>query len=279
MLVAGAVTALFALFATIAPLPIFGTLEFDAPARKAPARPPAASRTLAPTPAGLADAREFSATRAGLVSFAAIDSRGHLRGHHADRLYPAASTVKAMVLAAELRRLAAAGGPIDRTTRSLLSSMVRYSDNEATDAIYARVGDVALLDIARRAGMSGFRAAGHWGNAQIAAADAARLFGALDRVLPRRHRRFGQRLLGSIVASQSWGIPVAAGNEWAARFKGGWLPGRALVHQAAELRERGGPRVIALAVLTDEQPSFGYGVATVRGIADRLLRDASWVGR
>jgi hypothetical protein len=77
--------------------------------------------------------------------------------------------------------------------------------------------------------------------------------------------------LASVVATQSWGIPVAAGAGWGARLKGGWLPDKALVHQAAELRERGGPRQLSIAVLTDQQPSHGYGVETVEGVAARLL--------
>ncbi|MDP9189503.1 MAG: hypothetical protein M3O25_09670, partial [Actinomycetota bacterium] len=78
-------------------------------------------------------------------------------------------------------------------------------------------------------------------------------------------------LLGSIVESQRWGIPAAAGDRWAVRFKGGWLPDHALVHQAAELRERKGDRELSIAILTDVQPSFEYGIDTVRGVAERLL--------
>jgi hypothetical protein len=45
------------------------------------------------------------------------------------------------------------------------------------------------------------------------------------------------------------------------------------VHQAAELRERGGPRELSLAILTDEQPSHDYGVETLEGVAARLLEE------
>jgi hypothetical protein len=90
-------------------------------------------------------------------------------------------------------------------------------------------------------------------------------------MFPRRFRDRGKSLLGSVTPDQGWGIPAVAGSRWGVRFKGGWLPEQALVHQAAELRERGGPREVAIAVLTDAQPSFGYGVETVRGVAERLL--------
>jgi hypothetical protein len=216
-------------------------------------------------------ASDFANGRSGLVSFALIDSEGRLRGRDIDRQYSSASVVKAMVLAAELRRLAAEGADVDGTTASLLKAMITYSDNEAADAMYYRVGDAGLHEVAKRAGMTGFTIAGYWGNAQITAADMARFFGDLDRMLPQRHREFGQSLLGSVIESQSWGMPAAAGERWAARFKGGWLPDHALVHQAAELREVGGPREIAVAILTDEQPSHAYGIETVEGVAARLL--------
>jgi hypothetical protein len=255
-------------------IPIFAPLDFAAPSREEPL--PLTAARLDPVPAGSAldAASEFAAGRSGLVSFATIDSRGRLRGRDINRLYSGASVVKAMVLAAELRRLVEADEPVDPATGSLLSAMIRFSDNDAADAIYARVGDAGLLAVAERARMTGFEIAGHWGNAQITAADMARLFAELDRVLPRRHREFGQELLGSVTAAQSWGIPEAAGNRWAVRFKGGWLPDKALVHQAGELREHGGMREISIAVLTDEQPSHGYGVETVRGVAERLLDES-----
>ena len=66
------------------------------------------------------------------------------------------------------------------------------------------------------------------------------------------------------------------------RFKGGWRPGDSgqLDHQAAELR-RDGER-LAVAVLSDAQPSHEYATETMRGIADRLVGRMSsepWDGR
>ena len=224
-----------------------------------------------PTAAALRDAWRYANQRGGLVSIAVVDSEGELRGRAEGRRYAAASVVKAMLLAAEVRRLKQAGAGIDSTSDSLLRAMVTYSDNDAADAIYQRVGDAGLFKVAQRAGMKRFTVAGHWGNAQIAAADMARLFGDLDHVLARRHRKYAKGLLGSITESQRWGISAAAGDRWAVRFKGGWLPDRALAHQAAELRERDGNRDLSMAILTDEQPSHGYATETMRGVATRLL--------
>ena len=233
----------------------------------APAERPATTKI--PSAAALQRAAEFARSREGVVSFAVVNSEGKLRGRTLGRLYPAASVVKAMLLAAETRRLA--GQPIDGETDSLLRAMITSSDNDAADAIYARFGDAGLTAVAQRAGMSRYTVAGHWGNSQIAAGDMARFFADLDGAFLGRHRAYAKGLLGSIVAEQTWGIPEAAGNRWAVRFKGGWLPDKALVNQAAELQERNGVRELSIAVLTDAQPSHEYGVATVRGIAQRLL--------
>jgi len=242
------------------------------------ARPlPAASRAhphaKVPTTAALRQAWSYALSREGEVSFAVVDTEGRLRGRDEDRLYSAASTVKAMLLAAELARLEREGLALDPSTASLLDAMITSSDNAAADTIYGRVGDAGMFAVAEQAGMQGFTEAGHWGNAQVSAADLARLFAHLDELMAGPEREYALGLLGSIAPEQSWGIPDAAGQRWAVRFKGGWLPDNALVHQAAELREREGRRELSLAVLTDVQPSHDYGVETVRGIAQRLLAE------
>jgi hypothetical protein len=54
-------------------------------------------------------------------------------------------------------------------------------------------------------------------------------------------------------------------------FKGGWRATGLgeLVHQAAWLRD--GDRRLAIAVLTDAQPTRPYAIHTVHGVAARLL--------
>jgi Beta-lactamase enzyme family len=226
---------------------------------------------IVPAPGTLNDAWRFAQARGGEVSIAVVDTRGRLRGEDENRLYSSASVVKSMLLAAELRRLQREGLPLDTQTESLLRAMITYSDNDAADTIYYRVGDTGLFEVARLAGMNRFAVAGHWGNAQITAADMSRMFSDLERVYGGPHREFGLGLLGSIVPEQSWGIPAAAGRNWAVRFKGGWVITERgqLAHQAAELRD--GRKQIAIAVLTDYQPSMSYATETVRGVAERLL--------
>ena len=224
-----------------------------------------------PSAADADRARRYIDSRAGSVSFAVIGPGGRMRSAGGETTFGSASAVKALLLAAELRRLDAEGAPLDRATRDALRAMITYSDNDAADTTYYRVGDSGLADVAARAGMESFSVADYWSNAQITAEDMARFFWRLDAVFDGAHPEFAKGLLGSVVEEQRWGIPAAAGDHWSVRFKGGWRSTALgeLAHQAAELR-RDGER-ISIAVLTDAQPSQAYGQETIRGIADRLL--------
>jgi beta-lactamase class A len=246
----------------------------------AAARPPgqvhvkgatASSRPRVPTASAMRTAWRFARRRGGQVSLAVVDTQGRLRGRDGGRSYVSASVVKAMLLVAELRRLRRERLPLDSATEELLGAMITRSDNDAADAIYLRVGDPGLFALARSARMRRFMIAGYWANAQVTAADLARFFSRLRKLLPRRHRRMGLGLLASVVSEQRWGLPRAARGSWRVYLKGGWRATARgeLVHQAAWLKD--GDSDLAIAILTDAQPSRLHGIHTVRGIANRLL--------
>jgi beta-lactamase class A len=237
--------------------------------KRAKPRPPPA----VPGPSAMRRAWKYARRRGGMVSFAVVDTKGRMLTREGGRLYASASVVKAMLLVAELRRLVEYGLPLDPGTEDLLEAMIAWSDNDAADSIYARVGDPGLLAVAEAANMRRFTVAGYWGNAQVTAADLAHFFSRVRRLLPRQHRRTGLRLLASVVPGQRWGLPrAAARGSWRVYFKGGWRATESgeLVHQAGWLKD--GNRELTIAVLTDAQPSRLYAIHTVRGIADRLVR-------
>jgi hypothetical protein len=149
---------------------------------------------------------------------------------------------------------------------------VRRSDNDAASAIHARVGLGALSALARRVGMRQFIPHPVWGGSTITAADQARLFLRIDRLVPRRHRAYAMRLLRGVIPEQRWGIAAAVPSGWEIAFKGGWGPGvtRQVDHQAALLTNAG--LRVSVAVLTGDNPNDGYGQATIQGVAARLLR-------
>jgi hypothetical protein len=195
-----------------------------------------------------------------------------VHGRNEHELFQSASLVKALILAAELQRLADAGERLDPAAAAELRRMITVSDNDSATAVFERVEAGGVAAIAHRAGMRDFRSSTTWGASAVSAADAAVMFDDLGRAFPARFERFGLGLLGSIVPEQSWGIPrVASERGWSVRFKGGWRldPDGQIVNQAAELRRSGTRRSVA--VLSDRQPSMAYGIETVEGVTARVL--------
>ena len=257
-----------------------GVAEPAAPLPPQPPPQPAADRASSDPGRGaddpdlsalLADAEKFAAGREGEIAFALVDGDSGVRGRGETTQFQSASVVKSMLLAAELRRLDDEGLPLDSATESLLTSMITISDNDAATAIYGRVGDEGLNAVAQRTrdeGLRGRRSAG--GTRRSPRATWRGCSPISTACLPDRFEKFGKGLLGSVTPEQSWGIPAVA-KDWSVRFKGGWIvtDSGQLVSQAAELRR--GERELAMAILTDGQPSMAYGIETVEGIAARLL--------
>ena len=229
-----------------------------------------------PGPRAIGRAAAYLGDRAGYTSFAVIDSQGRMSGRHLRRTFVSASVVKAMLLVADLRKLESGRRRLDPQRRSLLGAMIHVSDNAAATAIWNLDGEGPVVALARRAGMRDFSVYGYWSSARISAADQARFFFGMKRLIPGRFRHFANRLLSHIVDYESWGIPaVARPRGWRAYFKGGWRGTERgqLVHQIARLeRPR---RRLAIAVLTDGDPSMAYGIETIEGVTARLLARGS----
>ena len=218
----------------------------------------------------VAEAAAFAATRAGAVSFSV---RTPLQAWElfGDRQEPSASVVKAMLLTAYLRRPSVSTRPLTRTEKRLLRPMIRSSDNIAATRVRDRIGNAALEQLARDAGMTRFATHPIWGRARITAADQSRFFLALEALLPPLHRATALRWLATSVPTQRWGVGRERPAGWRLYFKGGWGSGTGLVdHQVALLRA--GRDRVAVAVLTTGNPDHAYGQQTLRGVFARLLR-------
>jgi hypothetical protein len=247
---------------------------FAPPPSTPPAARPAQVRVAAPTyPSSrrVNTASRYLAGRAGRKAFAVIDDRGRLVGVRVHRRFHSASVVKSMLLVAYLQMLGQRHRPLSRAGRALLYPMIHASNNEAASAVLAIVGERALNRVANDAHMVDYESGGaFWGFTEVSAADLARFFFNQEKLIPRQFEGYARRLLSTIEASESWGIPAVARPEFHVFFKGGWLPEfEGLVNQVARLERPG--IVFALAVLTIHDPSMAYGEQTIEGVAARLL--------
>jgi hypothetical protein len=217
-------------------------------------------------------AERFAAHRLGRVSFAVVGENGVVRGHRAGRRFRSASVVKVMLMTAYLRSGGVRNRRLRAGDRALLAPMIRRSDNNTASIIFGRVGADALIRLARAAQMRDFAPNVIWGYTRITAFDQARFMRRLQRYIPGRHRAYAFGLLARIVSWQRWGMPTARPRGWRLYFKGGFVApaGGWRIHQVAQLRR--GKRRLGLAVLTDGNPSLGYGAQTIAGVMRRLLR-------
>jgi hypothetical protein len=200
------------------------------------------------------------------VSFAVATQDGRIRGLNVHTPHRAASVAKAMLLVALLRQ--AADRPLTAEETELLNPMITASDNDAAHELYETIGDAGLAAVGAAARMTHLGLVGAVFETRITAADQARFFLRIDRLVPQRHRAYARALLTGVVGPQRWGIaPVAQSHRFRIFFKGGWRKG--ITHQAA-LLERNRSRV-ALAILTTGEPTLAYGRATLAGIAARAL--------
>ena len=241
-------------------------------AGRAPAKAAKGKRAGYPWKKRVASARRFARHRAGSVSFAVVGERGNMRGLRARREFHSASVVKALLMTAYLRRPSVRHRSLNGGDKALLHPMITRSDNATASTVFGLVGGDGLRRLARRAKLRDFHPNVVWGLTRISAGDMASFMYRLRRYLPRRHRHYALGLLAHVVRGQRWGIPPARPRGWRVYFKGGWTPafGGWRINQIARLTR--GDRKLALAVLTQGNPSHDYGTETIRGVTRRLLR-------
>ncbi|HLB21575.1 MAG TPA: serine hydrolase, partial [Solirubrobacteraceae bacterium] len=236
----------------------------------APARPAMPRRAAYPSRTAIAAAVRYLDGRAGRTSLAVLDSAGRLSGVRLHSHFQSASVVKVMFLTAFLQRLHADRRGVSALDRSLLNPMIHESNNAAASAVLDRVGGAAVARVAHEAGMRDYApGVGWWAFTQTSAADQARFFIDIERLIPREFWPYARGLLAGIEPEQSWGVPEVARPRWEVFFKTGALPSEGLFNETARLERPG--VTFAVSVFSTGDPSQAYGEETMRGVAARLL--------
>lgn len=237
--------------------------------------------TLAPR------AADFLATREGRVSVAVIDlndGAAYTYGR-ADR-YELASVGKVAILVTFLEHAHLERLEITPSEQQLLHDMITLSDGDATTAIWVRSGRVSGVGgMLNRIGLGEPRirlVEGDWGGMTATALDVALLFAEVGagRVLSEESRRHALALLEDISEAQRWGVSAGFSNHGdrddRLAFKNGWWGDSDsmewIVHSAAVVTDQDGRGRYAVAILSDRQPAYGYGIETLEGVAREIHR-------
>ncbi|QOV38192.1 serine hydrolase [Streptomyces ferrugineus] len=193
--------------------------------------------------------------------------------------FDSASVVKVTVLAALLWDAGRQDRRLTRREAALGKAMIVKSDNAATRTLWKQLGMKKIKGFLAAADMTRTVTDrnGHWGLTQITVTDEQKLLSLItgeNAVLSADSRAHIRGLMGQVVPSQRWGTPygvpsgvsVAVKNGWLSRATHGWR-----VHSVGAFKGRGHDYTIT--VLTQDNSTMKYGIATIQGVAEVVHRD------
>ncbi|MCW2587046.1 MAG: hypothetical protein JWN55_2562 [Frankiales bacterium] len=227
-----------------------------------------------------ADLARYAATRSDTVSVGVYDlTTRRTYGYRTAAAYDNASIIKVNILQTVLWRAQRAGRWLTAWEQQQAVPMIRSSSNDAATALWNHVGGargVAAYD--KVLGLRGttFDAAGRWGLTRSTVGDQLTLLKAAmapGGPLSARSRVFLRTQMARVASDQRWGVSagVPAGHT---ELKNGWLP-RATngwrINSIGQVKVNG--RYYLIAVLTTDNTSMAYGIATVEGISRIVYRD------
>ncbi|MCL2554907.1 MAG: class A beta-lactamase-related serine hydrolase [Actinomycetia bacterium] len=197
----------------------------------------------------------------------------------ANRRFDSASAVKVTVLAALLRQAKEAGRSLTSREVSLTTAMITRSDNDATTALWSQLGVSRIKHFLSLAGMTQTTpgADGYWGLTQITARDELKLMALLtsnNSVLGADSRAYALNLMNKVISSQRWGVPAGTPSGVTVHVKNGWLPRATHGWRVNSVGAfTGGGRDYAIVVLTQDDSTMDYGIATIEAVARVVHRD------
>jgi hypothetical protein len=193
--------------------------------------------------------------------------------------FDSASIVKVTILGALLRKAEDQHRYLTSTEAAEARAMITLSDNTAASALWAELGYPYLQHFLNLAGMrqTHLGLSGYWGLTQVTAHDETLLLRLLltpNKVLDNASRAYALGLMARVVSYERWGVPAGAPRGVTVHVKNGWLP-RAThgwrIHSIGGFTWSTGWYTIV--VLTQDNPTMAYGIATIEAIARAVNHD------
>lgn len=170
-----------------------------------------------------AEAPEFAE-----YSVAVLDRRTGARyAYRGKEKYETASIVKVQVLACLLLDAQDDERELTAEEKRLAGLMIRISDNDATTALFGRLGRVAAISRCnKRLGLAATTVSSSWGLTRTTVEDQVKLLAELvdpKGPLDADSREFAHALMTTVDNDQDWGVSAAAEPGETIALKNGWL--------------------------------------------------------
>jgi beta-lactamase family protein len=223
----------------------------------------------------------FAGGRAGNVTAAVFDrATGRTTVYRPGVVETTASIEKVDILATLMSQAAAAGRGLTAGEQATAASMIQESDNDSATDLWnetAQGVDEEAYDTA--VGMPGtaMDPGYRWGYTLTTALDQVTLMRTIaypGPLLSPGSQAFILDLMSHVDPEQAWGVSAGPGPGDYVALKNGWYPSSTVGPGGWQVNSiglvQGDGRDYVLAVLTGGDPSEGYGIDTIEGIASAV---------
>jgi len=253
----------------------------------AAATPSASPSPTGPSPEELAKQKravQVKALDAALTKYAAtvpefsvavLDKKtGERYSFRGTKTYETASVVKVQVLACLLLTAQDKDRDLNASELSLAKRMIRASDNDATTALFTRLGRApAITKCNKRLGLTGTKVNNAWGLTRTTVNDQVKLLSELVDTkgpLDADSRKLAFQLMSTVEEDQDWGVPAVAKTGETTTVKNGWLPrstegNRWIINTVG--RVTGDDTDVSIAVLSHKNATMSGGIGVVERVA------------
>lgn len=225
----------------------------------------------------------YMATRVGVAGLSLRDNRNGRTYSWRPRTGQTHSAIKVLILVATLKVAQDRGRELTATQKSQCSRMIRYSDNDATDALMVAVGAPYCQRVAGALGMTsttvlggtGFRSSTWWGHSTSTTRDLLALEDSLIRTsyLTSARRAYARGLMASVTSTQTWGLGDGLPSDVHVELKNGWGPRTDGYRLNGLGHVNGRGRSYQMSFLSTTKGGYSYGQTTVNRLS-RIVFDA-----
>jgi beta-lactamase class A len=221
--------------------------------------------------------KKYAAT-APEFSVAVLDKKTGARySYRGSEKYDTASIVKVQVLACALLKAQDAGRGLSATELSLAKPMIRLSDNNATTALFNRLGKASAVGKCnKRLGLKQTTVNSAWGLTRTTVDDQVKLLAELvDTKGPLKAgaRKQAFTLMSTVDDTQDWGVPAVAKAGETTTVKNGWDTRSAdgglwAVNTVGRVTSSDDDVDVSVAVLSHNNQSMDGGITLVQKVAE-----------